>query len=439
MKPTNVVSDKRHTRGRILVAGFCMQLALGAVYGWSVFLTPLQEMFSASRLEVSLVFTITLVMLGLTAGLGGYLQSRFGPRTIAMTAGVLYGGGVALSSLVPNLTTLYLTYGVIGGIGLGFGYIVPLTVLTGWFPDKRGQITGLAVTGFGLGALITSPLATHLIAAIGVSQTLLFFGLIYFSIVVLAAQFLVKAPDGFVPAGWSPSQHWPQDTSSATLSEALRSPQWYLLWTMLALNVTAGAALISVASPLAQELAQVGPTAGAIAVCVIALFNGFGRIFWGSLSDGIGRARAFIAIFLLQVMAFTVIAITDNFAVMLLPFALIALCYGGGFGTMPAFAADLFGPKHSGTIYGTMLTAWSAGAVVGPILISTVPYRPALYWIASLLVVASVIPLVVNALTVRRSQLLLCDLEPGRRPTASRLHPRAAGTALLEEPLFDRR
>ena len=157
-----------------------MQLALGAVYGWSVFLNPLQDMFSASRLEVSLVFTITLVMLGLTAGLGGYLQSRFGPRTIAMTAGVLYGGGVALSSLAPSLPMLYLTYGVIGGIGLGFGYIVPLTVLTGWFPDKRGQITGLAVTGFGLGALITSPLATHLIAAIGVSNTLLFFGLIYF-------------------------------------------------------------------------------------------------------------------------------------------------------------------------------------------------------------------------------------------------------------------
>ena len=420
MKPTNVVSDMRHTRGRILVAGFCMQLALGAVYGWSVFLNPLQDAFSASRLEVSLVFTITLVMLGLTAGLGGYLQNRFGPRTIAMTAGILYGGGVALSSLAPNLPTLYLTYGVIGGIGLGFGYIVPLTVLTGWFPDKRGQITGLAVTGFGLGALITSPLATHFIAAIGVSRTLLILGLIYFVIVVVAAQFLVKAPDGFVPAGWSPSKQGPQDTSSATLSEALRSPQWYLLWAMLALNVTAGAALISVAAPLAQELAQVGPTAGAIAVCVIALFNGVGRMFWGSLSDEIGRARAFIAIFLLQVMAFAVIAITDNFALMLLPFALIALCYGGGFGTMPAFTADLFGPKHSGTIYGTMLTAWSAGAVVGPILISAAPYRLALYWIASLLVLASVIPLVVNALTARRSQpLAILDQSPSRRQPAS--------------------
>jgi OFA family oxalate/formate antiporter-like MFS transporter len=321
-----------------------------------------------------------------------------------MTAGILYGGGVALSSLASSLPMLYLTHGVIGGIGLGFGYIVPLTVLTGWFPDKRGQITGLAVTGFGLGALITSPLATHLITVIGVSYTLLVLGLIYFVIVVVAAPFLVKAPDGFAPSGWAPSAQGAAGASNATLSEALRSPQWYLLWAMLALNVTAGAALISVAAPLAQELAKVSSSTGAIAVCVIALFNGAGRLFWGSLSDRIGRARAFTAIFLVQVIAFAMIAVTDSFAVMLLAFALIALCYGGGFGTMPAFAADLFGPKNSGTIYGTMLTAWSAGAVAGPILISAVPYRPALYWIAALLAVASVIPLVVNALSVRRSQ-----------------------------------
>jgi OFA family oxalate/formate antiporter-like MFS transporter len=404
MTPTRVVIGTRYQRGRILVAGFCMQLALGAVYGWSVFMNPLRDAFAASRVEVSLVFTITLVMLGLTAGFGGYLQSRFGPRAIAMTAGILYGGGVALSSLASSLPMLYLTHGVIGGIGLGFGYIVPLTVLTGWFPDKRGQITGLAVTGFGLGALITSPLATHLITVIGVSYTLLVLGLIYFVIVVVAAPFLVKAPDGFAPSGWAPSAQGAAGASNATLSEALRSPQWYLLWAMLALNVTAGAALISVAAPLAQELAKVSSSTGAIAVCVIALFNGAGRLFWGSLSDRIGRARAFTAIFLVQVIAFAMIAVTDSFAVMLLAFALIALCYGGGFGTMPAFAADLFGPKNSGTIYGTMLTAWSAGAVAGPILISAVPYRPALYWIAALLAVASVIPLVVNALSVRRSQ-----------------------------------
>jgi OFA family oxalate/formate antiporter-like MFS transporter len=398
------VNDVRHRRGRILVAGFCMQLALGAVYGWSVFLNPLREAFGASRLEVSLVFTITLVMLGITAGFGGYLQSRFGPRVIAMAAGILYGGGVVLSSFASTLPMLYLTYGVIGGIGLGFGYIVPLTVLTAWFPERRGQVTGLAVAGFGLGALIMSPIATHLITAIGVSNTLLSLGLIDLVVVVVAAQFLVKAPEGFVPAGWAPCEGRPDETSSATLAEALRSSQWYLLWVILSVNVTAGAALISVAAPLAQELSKVGPRSGAIAVSVIALFNGIGRLFWGTVSDWIGRPRTFVAIFLLQVLAFALIASTDSFALMLLPFALVALCYGGGFGTMPAFAADLFGVRNAGMIYGTMLTAWSAGAVAGPMLISTMPYRPALSCIAVLLAVASAIPLAVSSPMVRQSR-----------------------------------
>lgn len=371
-----------------------MQLALGAVYGWSVFLNPLRDAYGAGKVEVSLVFTVTLVTLGLTAGLGGWLQGRYGPRKVATAAGILYGGGVALSGFAPDLPVLYLTHGVIGGIGLGFGYIVPLTVLTGWFPDRRGQITGLAVTGFGLGALITSPLATELIAAIGVGNTFLTLGLGYMLIVTLAAQYLVRAPDGFAPAGWTPSaQKIKPALHNATLREALRGPHWYLLWLMLALNVSAGAALISVAAPLTQELTHVGASMGALAVCVIALFNGIGRIVFGTLSDRIGRPRAFMAIFLLQVVAFASIAMTTNFLWMLFPFAVIALCYGGGFGTMPAFAADLFGPKYAGTIYGAMLTAWSAGAVAGPMLISAVSYRAALCAIALVLALAAALPL----------------------------------------------
>jgi OFA family oxalate/formate antiporter-like MFS transporter len=171
---------------------------------------------------------------------------------------------------------------------------------------------------------------------------------------------------------------------------------------MLALNVTAGAALISVAAPLAQDLAQVGPAVAAIAVCVISLFNGVGRLFWGALSDRIGRPHTFTMLFLLQAVAFGLLPAIDNFAVLLVPAAVIALCYGGGFGTMPAFATDVFGAKHAGTIYGAMLTAWSAGAVVGPVLIAAVPYRTALPLIAAMLAVAAVLPLVFTALVQRR-------------------------------------
>jgi MFS transporter, OFA family, oxalate/formate antiporter len=387
----------------IAAAGFCMQLALGAVYGWSVFLNPLREQFGVGKPEMTLTFTITLAVLGMTAGFGGGLQRRIGPRATATIAGLLYGCGLILSGFAPNLITLYLSYGVLGGIGLGLGYIVPLAVLIKWFPDRRGFITGLAVTGFGLGALITSPLATQLIKAHGVQTTLMVLGAAYLAIVVAAAQFMRSAPDNYMPPGWTPSaQVVSSSVVDVTLAEALRTPQWYLLWAMLGLNVTAGAALISVAAPLAQELTLVSPAVAALAVCVIALFNGIGRLFWGTLSDRLGRANTFVALFLLQGAAFAAMPAIDDFTVLLAPAALIALCYGGGFGTMPAFATDVFGPKNAGTIYGTMLTAWSAGAIVGPLLIAAVPYRVALPVIAIMLAVAAILPLMFNALVQRR-------------------------------------
>jgi len=387
---TGVISQ----RARIAAAAFCMQLALGAVYGWSVFLNPLQEAFGAGKPAVNLTFTITLAVLGLTAAFGGSLQRGIGPRATAILAGVFYGGGIMLSGLAPNLAALYVAYGVLGGIGLGLGYIVPLAVLLKWFPDRRGFIGGLAVTGFGLGALITSPLATALIKSYGVQSTLMLLGAGYFIVIVLAALFLRPAPDGYAPPGWRSA---PPSTANAgmtiTLAQALRSPHWHLLWWMLAINVTAGAALISVAAPLAEELTQVGPALGALAVCVIAVFNGIGRLLWGTVSDTIGRARTFLALFLIQGIVFALMPAIDGFAVLLAPLAIVALCYGGGFGTMPAFASDVFGTANAGTIYGAMLTAWSAGAIVGPMVIALVPYRVALALIAVLLAAATALPM----------------------------------------------
>jgi MFS transporter, OFA family, oxalate/formate antiporter len=379
-----------------------MQLAFGAVYGWSVFLNPLREQFGATKPEANLTFTITLAVLGLTAGFGGNLQRRIGPRATATIAGLLYGSGMILSGFAPNLSMLYLSYGVIGGIGLGFGYIVPLAVLIAWFPDKRGFITGLAVTGFGLGALVTSPLATELIRIYGVQSTLIILGAAFLVIAVAAAQVLRPAPANYAPPGWTPVVRQASGfAAETTLREALRTPHWYLLWSILALNVTAGAALISVAAPLAQELTQVGPALGAIAVCLISLFNGIGRLFWGAISDRLGRAATFLVMFLLQACAFTALPAVDQFWLLLIPAGVIALCYGGGFGTMPAFATDVFGAKNAGTIYGAMLSAWSAGAIAGPLLIAAVPYRTALPVIAGMLACAGILPVLFNALAQR--------------------------------------
>ena len=406
--------DLELTRRRpfVAAAAFFMQLALGAVYGWSVFLEPLQSQFDASRTAANLTFTITLAALGIAAGFGGCLQFRIGPRVTGTIAGILYGTGVFLSGLAPNLTVLYLTHGVIGGIGIGLGYIVPLAVLVRWFPDRLGFITGLAVTGFGLGALATSPLATELIRLWGVRTTLMALGAAYLVIVVTAAQFLPSAPENFVPAGYRPPTKQPLNPGhDVTLYEALHTPQWYILWAMLALNVSAGAALISVASPLVQEFASVGALFGAIAVCVISLFNGLGRLFWGSLSDRIGRARTFLALFILQAATFAALNTADDFRLLLFPVAIIALCYGGGFGTMPAFTADTFGAKYAGTIYGVMLTAWSVGACVGPLLIAAIPYRTALPLIALMLAVSVLLPPLFEAVA-RRNGLASVRAEP---------------------------
>jgi MFS transporter, OFA family, oxalate/formate antiporter len=389
-------------RAGIAVAAFCMQLALGAVYAWSVFLNPLREHFAASKVEVSVTFIITLAVLGVTAGFGGSLQRRIGPRATASLAGLFYGAGVILSGVAPTLGMLYLAHGVLGGVGLGLGYIVPLAVLIGWFPDRRGFITGLAVTGFGLGALVTGPMATELIEAYGVQTTLIVLGGAYLVVVTAAAQFMRSAPDNYRPEGWLPlSKSAVSSGAEATLAEALRSPHWYLLWLMLALNVTAGAALISVAAPLTQELLQVGSGLAALTVCLISLFNGVGRLFWGTLSDRIGRPSTFFALFLLQAGAFALLPALGHFAAFLVPVAVIALCYGGGFGTMPAFATDVFGAKNAGAIYGAMLTAWSAGAIAGPLLIASIPYRTALSLIAGMLVLAAGLPLLFQALVLR--------------------------------------
>ncbi len=402
-------------RWLLAITAIIMQLALGSVYAWSVFLKPVIALYHVSRLQANLTFSIVLLALGITAGFGGYLNNRYGPRVIATLGGILYGLGVILATFAaPNIFLLYLTFGIIGGIGVGLGYIVALAMLIKWFPDRRGFITGLAVAGFGGGALITSPIAAALIKSVGVSSTFLYLGIAYLVVIVIVAQFFRTAPDGYVPAGCTPSarQQIYRSRREYTLAEVIRLPRWYVLWLILALNVTAGAAVISVASPLAQKFTGVDVVTAALLVSVIGIFNGAGRLFWGWLSDGITRPFTFLSMFIIQAIVFVFLPSITNFALLLVPVAIIALCYGGGFGTMPAFAADFFGPKNAGTIYGAMLTAWSAGGIVGPILItsfgttSNPDYATPLYIIAGMMLVSVALPLIARALAQRRGDLV---------------------------------
>jgi OFA family oxalate/formate antiporter-like MFS transporter len=385
-----------------------MQLALGAVYAWSVFLTPVIKAYNVDRFSANITFSMALLALGVTAGFGGSLNNRFGPRVIATVAGIVYGAGIILAGFAaPNLFVLYLTYGIIGGIGLGLGYIVALAMLIKWFPDRRGFITGLAVAGFGGGAALTGPIAANsLLPPYGLQGAFIILGIIYLVIVVVAAQFFRTAPEGYAPEGWTPVSK-PQDIRSKRdymTREALSSVRWYILWLILALNVTAGAALISVASPLAVQFTAVTAGVASTLVVTISIFNGAGRLFWGWLSDYIGRPYTFLCLFVIQIVAFLVTPLIGNFALLFIPASLVGLCYGGGFGTMPAFTADFFGPKNAGTIYGIMLTAWSAGGILGPLLIGGMDYKTALYVIAGIMVVSCALPFVARIFARQEEQ-----------------------------------
>ncbi len=393
-------------RALIAVAGVVIQVALGAVYAWSVFRIPLTENYGTSVSAVNLTFSIAILSLGFAAFFGGLLMARVGPKIVAILSGVLYGSGIFLASFADNsLTVLYLTYGLLAGIGIGLGYIVPIATLVKWFPDKRGFITGVAVAGFGAGALVTAPIARYLVGSVGLFPTFAILGILYLVMVIGGALFLKNPPEGWKPEGWEPPPAEATTDRSGidySLGGALKTWQWYALWALLFLNVTAGIAIISEASPMAQEITGVEPLVAAGLVSIISIANGAGRFLWAWLSDAIGRKWVFLTMYLLQAVLFFLIPIIGGtyFVLAVLAFIIVS-CYGGGFGTMPAFNADYFGSKNVGTIYGLMITAWGFGGVLGPLLISRVvdatgSYQNAFYILAGMMLVSSILPFIVR-------------------------------------------
>jgi OFA family oxalate/formate antiporter-like MFS transporter len=391
-------------RWGIAAAGFLMQMALGAVYAWSVFRIPLAKQFHWSISDITLTFTICAFVLGVAAFFGGLWLNKKGPRIVALTGGFLYGLGVFLASFSANkLWWLYLSYGFIGGVGLGFGYIVPVAVLVKWFPDKRGLITGIAVGGFGAGALVTAPVATRLIQSVGVLQTFAYLGIAYLVVTMATGSLMKNPPDGWKPAGWSPSaiQSKQRAAIDYSLGGALKTWQWWALWLLLFLNTSAGISLISQESPMFQEIAKVGAIVAAGMVGIVSIGNAVGRIFWAWTSDALTRRWTFVIMFLIQVGLFWMLPSIDSVAILTTVSFIILMCYGGGFGTMPAFTADYFGSKNVGPIYGLMLTAWGTASAFGPLLIahlrqSSGSYISGLHIIAGIMAVSTLLPILLS-------------------------------------------
>jgi OFA family oxalate/formate antiporter-like MFS transporter len=389
-------------RWLIALAGVLMQIALGAVYAWSVFRNPLIKAHGWTIPDVTLIFQITILVVGFAAFLGGLWMKKAGPRPVALTAAILYGAGTAAAGLAQSLPMLYLTYGFIAGTGLGLGYIVPVATLIKWFPDRRGMITGIAVAGFGAGALVMAPVATSLIKSVGVGTTFELLGLAYLVIVLACAFAMRNPPEGYAPPGYqAPPVSKSSSGSNYTLSQALRTWQWYALWLTLFLNANAGIAIISQASPMAQEISHVSAAVAAGMVSLISIGNSAGRFLWAWLSDAIGRRNVFLTMFLLQAVLFFLLSRVESFGLLTSIAFVVLLCYGGGFGTMPAFAADYFGAKDVGSIYGMMLTAWGLAGMFGPTIFAQVRqatgrYQGAMTILAIVILVSAVVPLILR-------------------------------------------
>jgi OFA family oxalate/formate antiporter-like MFS transporter len=358
-------------------AGVVIMLVLGTVYAWSVFVKPIAAANGWEVKVVSRVFMLIIGVIGVSAAFGGMLVDKKGPKFVATLGTALYGIGVLLGGAAlysGNFMFLLLGYGVVAGIGNGLAYVVPIATLIRWFPDKRALITGLAVMGFGFGAFFIGKIVPGLINNVGVANAFLILGAVYFVCSVLASLTLKNPPAGWLPKGFTPSATTVSAADSFDWSQASKTRQWYMLWCMLFLNVTAGMGLLSKLSPMAQEVikaaqniddpAKLAVLGGGV-LAMASIFNGLGRLFWAAVSDMIGRKGVYMLMFLSQAILYILLPQISSVLVFTIIACYLLSCLGGGFAVMPAFAADSFGPTNIGKIYGFLLTAWGAAGVVG--------------------------------------------------------------------------
>lgn len=365
-------------RWLIALSAVAIHLSIGSVYAYSVYQNPLKETLGWEKTDVSLAFTIAIFILGIAAAFFGRFVEKRGPRVSAMIAAVFFGIGIIGSGFaiqMENYVLFLIFFGVIGGLGLGFGYIAPVSTLVKWFPDRRGLATGMAVMGFGAGALITSPIASRLMIATSIPTTFYVLGISYFILMILGALYIAKPPEGWAPVGMEENREErpvKADLAQLTANEAIKTRRFWLLWIMMFINISAGIMILSVAAPMAQEITGASAITAAGIVGIMGLFNGGGRIGWASASDYLGRGNTYMIFFLIQVAAFFILPFITNSFIFSVFLYIIVSCYGGGFASLPAFIGDLFGTKQLGAIHGYLLTSWSIAGVVGPMLVSSI-------------------------------------------------------------------
>ena len=384
---------------RVVIVLFCtvLQVCLGTVYAWSFFQTMLVRDFGWTFSQTAAAFSITIFSLGVSAALAGQALPKLGPRFLAVTGSVLFSGGYLIASLALSLNSIwlfYLGYGVIGGAGIGMGYVTPVATAAKWFPDRKGLVTGIVVMGFGVGALLLSKgLAPLLVvrAAGDLPQVFLWLGIVFACILIPSSLVLSDPPDSPPPSRPRAAKPPPPERLEPA-APYLRTTQFAIMWLVFFFNIAAGISVISFQSELLQEVwgladPSIGPAIlaeyGATLIAVSSVCNGVGRLFWGLLSDRLGRVSVFRILLASQMVVFGVLMTESNPWIFSALICYVLLCFGGGFATMPSFIIDVFGSKNMSKIYGTILTAWAAAGIMGPMSVGylkdTYPDRAVMY------------------------------------------------------------
>jgi len=435
---SRTIAPPGYSRWLIPPAALCVHLCIGQAYAFSVFNLPMTKLLGITQstpddwklTDLGWIFSLGIFFLGVSAALLGRWVEEGGPRKAMFTAALCWSGGFLVSAFgvyIHNIWVIYFGYGVLGGFGLGIGYISPVSTLIKWFPDRPGMATGMAIMGFGGGAFIASPLSVYLMRTfttpthVGVAETFIAMGVIYFCFMMVGA-IIVRVP----AAGWKPEGYvvpaQPRKlitTNNVFVYEALKTPQFWLIWWVLCLNVTAGIGVLGQASAMIQEMfpGHVTPISAAGFVGLMSLFNMGGRFFWASTSDFIGRKNTYFVFFVLGTVLYCIVPYTGaigSVAGFVLCFLVIISMYGGGFSTVPAYLRDMFGTRYVGAIHGMLLTAWSMAGIFGPVLVNYIrqynithgvakaqAYNTTMYVMAVLLVVGFICNLLVKAVDRR--------------------------------------
>lgn len=387
----------------IVLAAIGIHISIGSVYAWSVLTKPIMQAMGFSLKEVTWTFSLAILFLGTSAGFLGTYVEKYGPRRSGLVSMCFFVSGLlgtAYALTQQSLLLLYLFYGVIGGIGLGTGYITPVSTLVKWFPNNRGLATGLAIMGFGFASLVAGPLMQILIAKFGLVQNFVILACIY-AVVMTASALYLEPPKKVVVESKGEFKAKLSEQGQFTVQQAMHTWQFYALWWIFFTNITCGIGLLAVASPMAQEVIGMSPIAAASMVGIIGLLNGGGRIVWSTISDYLGRANTYIIFFIIEIAAFYLLGgVTDSFMFQLLVFIIIT-CYGGGFSCMPAYLSDLFGTKQLSAIHGRILTAWGLAGIAGPLLLSVIyesthSYSATLYFFSASFIISLALALVLK-------------------------------------------